>query len=130
MNVGAAVVVHLEGGGAWFFGCRLDLLIEHAWRSVLAVVHLCSSETSWSSCREVCSGRKLGDGALGDVLVVRRAVACIAGRTGSANDPICSVRAPKCHCRCRERSREIANALMMVMGSEQSGLLMMIPGMA
>ena len=30
----------------------------------------------------------------------------------------------------RERAREISNALMMVTGSEQSGLLMMIPGMA
>ena len=30
----------------------------------------------------------------------------------------------------RERARESANALMMVTGSEQSGLLMMIPGMA
>ena len=39
MNVGAAVVVHLEGGGAWFFGCRLDLLIEQAWRSVLLLLN-------------------------------------------------------------------------------------------
>ena len=122
--------MHLEGGGAWFFGCWLDLLIEQAWLRVLAVVNLRSSEASWSSCREVCCGRKVGDRALGDVPVVRQAVACVAGWTGSANEPICSVRAPKCHCRCRERSREIANALMMVTDSEQSGLLMMIPGMA
>ena len=37
--------------------------------------------------------RKRGDGAQGDVLVVTRAVACVAGRTGSANEPICSVHA-------------------------------------
>ena len=49
MNVGAAVVVHLEGGGAWFFGCRLDLLIEQAWRSVLAVVELVVTWEAWSS---------------------------------------------------------------------------------
>jgi hypothetical protein len=61
VNVGAAVVVHLEGGGAWFFGCRLDLLIEEAWRSVLAVVELVVTWEAWSSCRKVCSGRKLGD---------------------------------------------------------------------
>ena len=103
MNVGAAVVVHLEGGGAWFFGCRLDLLIEQAWRSVLAVVHLRSSETSWSSSRKVCSGRKLGDGALGDVLVVRRAVACVAGWTGSANDSIYSAGWPATYLQCRNR---------------------------
>ena len=36
--------------------------------------------------------RERGDAALGDVLVVRRAVACVAGWTGSANDSIYSVR--------------------------------------
>ena len=39
-------------------------------------------------------------------------------------------RAQRLYCKCRERAREITNALMMVTGSEQSWLLMMIPGMA
>ena len=87
--------MHLEGGGAWFFGCWLDLLIEQAWLRVLAVVNLRSSEASWSSCREVCCGRKVGDRALGDVPVVRQAVACVAGWTGSANEPIAVRTRPK-----------------------------------
>ena len=117
-------------GDAWFFGCWLDLLIEQAWWSVLAIVDLIVLSGSWSSCREVCSVRERGDAALGDVLVVRRAVACVAGWTGSANEPIAVRTRTYLHCRCRERAREISNALMMVTGSEQSGLLMMIPGMA
>ena len=38
-------------------------------------------------------------------------------------------RAQRLYCKCREWAREIANALMMVTGSEQSGLLMMVAGM-
>jgi hypothetical protein len=71
------------------------LLIEHACLRVLAVVELVVTWEACSSCREVCSGRNLGDGALGDVLVVRRAVACVAGWTGSANEPIAVRTRPK-----------------------------------
>ena len=39
--------------------------------------------------------RERGDTALGDVLVVRRAVACVAGWTGSANEPIAVRTRPK-----------------------------------
>ena len=108
----------------------MDLLIEQAWWSVLAIVDLIVLSGSWSSCREVCSMRKRGDRAQDDVLVVRQAVACVAGRTGSANEPICSVHANLFALQVSRTGREISNALMMVTGSEQSGLLMMIPGMA
>ena len=121
--------MHLEGGGAWFFGCRLDLLIEQAWLRVLAVVNLRSSEASWSSCREVCSGRKLGGHVRQAVACVRQAVACVAGWTGSANEPIAVRTRPKTPLQVSRTAREIANALMMVTGSEQSGLLMMVAGM-
>ena len=129
MNVGAAVVVHLEGGGAWFFGCRLDLLIEHACLRVLAVVELVVTWEACSFCREVCKCRNLGDAALGDVLVVRRAVACVAGWTGSANDSIYSAGWPATYLQSGRRAREISNVLMMLTGNEQSVLLMMVAGM-
>ena len=71
------------------------MLIEHACLRVLAVVELVVTWEACSFCREVCGGRNLGDAALGDVLVVRRAVACVAGWTGSANEPIAVRTRPK-----------------------------------
>jgi transposase len=38
-------------------------------------------------------------------------------------------RAQRLYCKCRERAREISNVLMMLTGTEQSVLLMMVAGM-
>ena len=38
-------------------------------------------------------------------------------------------RAQRLYCKCRERAREISNVLMMLTGTEQSGLMMMVAGM-
>ena len=73
--------------------------------------------------------RERGDPALGDVLVVRRAVACVAGWTGSANEPIAVRTRPKTLLQVSRTGEGDLKRADDAHGTEQSVLLMMVAGM-